>query len=166
MSKLEKTSAGRYQNISPIQVSILKERQGEMKSKSIPPGRVVDMTDDEIQASKDSHIRREDNPFDRGMMKEIPEGESEHPEKIDLGRHISKTEAERLFLDVDYREVKKSVKQVMDKAGITKLRRLVMMMEEDGKIVSDRATKLGNIIDDQEDNVEKEMAKRERKFGL
>jgi len=163
MAKLTRDDSGRYQNTSHLLVSVLKkDHAGQLKSKALRPGQIITMTDDEVEASKDVHEKRESNPIDRKLVQRIPEGKSEHPDKPDLGRHANMRAMEEHLIAGEFEPAIKMIEAIGDIAGITKVRRLVSIKEDDLK--KDVVVKVSDAVDKQQEAIDRRNEKLQRQY--
>ena len=125
MGKLQKDSQGRFQNVSRVSTSVVKDTPTGRKSFSVAPAQVVELTQEEVEATNDRHRDAEESPLNNGMIEQIPEGESRHPDAPDLGRHPSG----RLVADAvkkgDTERLDKLMSTIMDMGGIIRVRNVI-----------------------------------------
>ena len=161
MAKLVQGSDGRYQNVSHILVSVQKDAGRGHKSVALTPGATVKLTEDDVQASIDVYKSGKD-PFGRGFVKQIPEGQQDHPEKPNLGKHPNTKKTEEVFHEGSMQDVKSLINMVGDIAGITKLRRVLSVVEPD--ISKKREREIDVLIDRKHEKVEREYDRLKSKY--
>ena len=165
MAKLNRDDRGRMQNVSHMMVSVLKKNGvGEFKSKALQPNQIVEMTGEEVEASKDVHQRRESNPFDAGFVKQVPEGEDKHPDAPDLGEHPNMRRFEEMIATDDVAKATAMIRRVRDVSGITKVRRMLTIKDEANDITPTTFKRLDLVADKQQEKIDKENARLSRAY--
>lgn len=111
----------RMQNISMINTSVMKKRpNGDYKAITVRPGQIIHLDDDDVQMTNDSYNPQNASPLVRGLVSEIPEGLSAHPDFPGVSRNPSSKQAQEAIKGGKAAEL---IEKVSDFRGLLIFRR-------------------------------------------
>jgi hypothetical protein len=105
----------RYQNISTMATSVMREnRRGEPMPVMLAPRAIVQLTDDDVELTKDRSQSRERNPFDMGLVAEIPAGKDQHPDAPSVPPRFDGGRIQQIMLEGTIDELRELLERAQD----------------------------------------------------
>lgn len=120
--------AKRYQNISTLSTAVLRDNgRGEPISQPVAPRGIVTLTQDDVEMTKDRHSPRERNPFDMGLIVEIPAGKTEHPDAPPVPARFDASRIQQIMLEGTMAELEEQLARTQDTGHMLVFDRALMV---------------------------------------
>ncbi len=121
----------KYQNISTVQTSVQRDKGGgEAYSFALPPRAIVQLTEADVELTKDRCSPRDRNPFDMGLVKAIPSNMSVHPEVTDEPTRFDAQRVQTAMVDGTLAEVEEMLANAQDMGHMVMFDRSLMSVSK------------------------------------
>jgi hypothetical protein len=144
----------RFQNISTMITSVQKDG----KPRQLNPRATVTLTDDDIAETRDASMDPAMNPFDLGLVAEIPAGENEHPDAPAQHKKLSAAQVKAFVTESPLAECIAAIEGLPDTGAMQSFK--VALNEEHERIPVERA----RLIEDALDDLGGELAKQNKRL--
>lgn len=158
MSKLADSRTARFQNISTLNTSVLKNG----KSVGLKPAGIVELSGKDVQETKDASMDPERNPFDTGLVAQIPAGARVHPDAPKLAKGIRADKAATVVADGTMKDIRAMVEGIADNGGISVMNRVLEDLKD--KIPEKRHADIEQLVEDQSSRIDTMNRRNREKY--